>query len=86
MAALAVEGRPIRVEAPGAPVWVRADRLRLGQVLGNLLTNALRYSPAESEVAVRVWAEANRAQVAVADQGVGIAAERLPGWYSNPRG
>lgn len=46
----------IRVEAP-KPVWVRADRRRIEQVLQNLLDNAIKYSPAGGPIVVRVTTE-----------------------------
>lgn len=61
------------------------DAQRLARVLGNLLGNAVKYSPAGGEVVVRVW-EANGAgaerggwaYLSVTDHGVGIPAEDLP--------
>lgn len=53
------------------------DRDRTYQVMVNLLTNAVKYSPAGSPVTVRAWSDANegRLVVAVQDQGIGIAPE-----------
>jgi signal transduction histidine kinase len=53
------------------------DRLRLEQVVVNLVANAARYSPPSSEVRVTVERDADRAIVRVADQGTGIASEDL---------
>lgn len=53
------------------------DRLRLEQVVVNLVANAARYSPPGSEVRVTVARRADRAIVRVADQGAGIAPEHL---------
>jgi two-component system sensor histidine kinase BaeS len=64
------------VDAP-APVWVEADPDRLRQVLGNLLTNAIRYTDAGGHVLVRVRALVGEAVLIVEDTGVGIAAEDL---------
>ena len=62
---------------PGLPL-VLADRRRIVQVLGNLLSNAARHSPEGS--AIRVSAVRERVHVAfsVADEGRGIPAERMP--------
>jgi signal transduction histidine kinase len=68
----------IRVETPPKPLPVLADRQRLGQVLANLLTNAVKYSSDDSEILVRVGQQAQEAYVAVADQGIGIPPEALP--------
>jgi signal transduction histidine kinase/CheY-like chemotaxis protein len=58
-------------------VWVDVDPTRLDQVLGNLLHNALKYTPVGGAVAVRVRPEGDVALLEVADNGVGIPAELL---------
>ena len=63
--------------APGLP-WVMADRLRMVQVLGNLLTNAARHSSEASTVRVSAVGEGVHVAVSVSDQGRGIPAESLP--------
>lgn len=61
----------IRYES-SAEVQVFADRYRIGQVLINLLTNAVKYSPPGSEVIVRLSATGEYALVSVQDFGIGI--------------
>jgi len=63
-----------------APVTVAGDPLWLNQVVTNLITNGLKYTPAGGSVTVTVRpAEgANAAEIAVRDTGIGIAAEHLP--------
>lgn len=51
---------------------VYADRFRLYQVLTNLLTNAIKYSPEESTIKVRLTNSGNKATVSVQDKGIGI--------------
>lgn len=71
--------RTIHLElAPGQPVLVAADADRIGQVVMNYLTNALKYSPADRPVEVRLAVEGETARVArvsVRDHGLGIPAE-----------
>ncbi len=57
---------------------VMADPDRAVQVLTNLLTNALRYTPAPGRVEVRVARAGNMLAFQVRDTGVGIAPENLP--------
>ena len=65
----------LRVSAD-APPTIESDALRLGQVLTNLLTNALKYSDADSPVTVEVGApDGGHVGVAVIDHGIGIGAD-----------
>jgi signal transduction histidine kinase len=56
----------------------RFDASRLEQVLTNLIGNAGRYSPAGSEITVRLTRHGEHARIDVVDQGMGIAEEQLP--------
>jgi signal transduction histidine kinase len=56
-------------------VVISADRVRFGQVVGNLLENAIRHSPSAGTVTVELSATAQLVHVAVRDQGPGIPAE-----------
>lgn len=58
-------------------VVVDGDQARLEQVFGNLLTNALKYTPAGGTVSVTVKREERHARVEVRDTGVGLPAESL---------
>ncbi len=60
------------------PVTVHGDATRLGQVVTNLLTNALKASPAGGQVTLTVAATPGLARLEVADQGPGIPAAELP--------
>lgn len=57
------------------PVW--GDKDRIGQVVTNLLTNAIKYSPQAHEVLVRLQSEPDAAVVSVQDFGIGIDQEHL---------
>ncbi|WP_051208374.1 sensor histidine kinase [Propionicicella superfundia] len=64
-------------DVPDVDVW--ADPQRIAQVLGNLLANALRHTPAGGRVTVTGHRGPGRvATVAVADSGEGMAAEQVP--------
>jgi len=62
---------PLQEEVP-----VIADAGRIGQVLTNYLTNALRYSPPEQRVLVQLDVEEHMARVSVVDQGPGLTPEQ----------
>ena len=63
--------------SPDLP-WVMADRLRIVQVLGNLLANAARNSPETSTLRVAAVVEGVHVACSVVDRGRGIPAESLP--------
>ncbi|MHB1133430.1 MAG: ATP-binding protein [Chloroflexota bacterium] len=62
----------IQVVAPEPLPMVLADRSRLDRAVTNLLTNALKYSPADKPVVVRLEQRDGMAVLSVSDQGVGI--------------
>jgi len=61
-----------------APAWVRADRTRIEQVITNLVTNALKYTPPGGAIDVALEARAGEAVLTVVDNGVGIAPDLMP--------
>lgn len=68
----------VRVEAP-EPLTVTADASRLRQVLDNLLSNAVRYAPADTTVTLRVACDDQaRAVIEVGDRGPGFPPDFLP--------
>lgn len=72
------EGRDIVfAEAIAEQSWVYGDANQLRTAVGNLLTNAVNYSPRHTRVAVTVRTRGFVIEVAVADQGTGIAAADL---------
>lgn len=71
-------GQGLVVELPARIPMVQADSRRMTQVLVNLLSNANRYSPDDSEIGIRATVDGNWVCVYVADQGSGVAAENIP--------
>ncbi|MEX2282783.1 MAG: HAMP domain-containing sensor histidine kinase [Gemmatimonadota bacterium] len=64
---------------PNVPGSIKADPDRLrDQVLGNLLTNALKFTPEDGKIRLRVWADRSLLHFEVSDSGVGIAPDQLP--------
>ncbi|HTW35685.1 MAG TPA: HAMP domain-containing sensor histidine kinase [Rhizomicrobium sp.] len=59
----------------GGPAPVAGDRNRLKQVLVNLVDNAIKYTPEGGRITVEVKSLANRAQLTVTDNGIGVAPE-----------
>jgi PAS domain S-box-containing protein len=58
-----------------APVHVRGDRQRLGQLLSNLVANAIKFTPDEGSVDIRVRELDGSCRIAVSDTGIGIPRE-----------
>jgi signal transduction histidine kinase len=73
----AAKGISLGVEGTDAPLSARFDRQRIQQVVGNLLTNSVKYSSEGSRVTVRAKRKGAAVCVTVADRGPGIAADRL---------
>ncbi len=71
-------GRRIGLSLPPEPVLVSVDSERLGQVLNNLLTNALKYSDVNRPVRLILTCQAQKVQVTVEDEGVGIPKDEMP--------
>lgn len=67
----------LTVDLPDDPVWVDGDVGRLGQVLANLVSNAIRYTPEEGRIDVEARRRGDLAVVTVADTGIGIPSDKL---------
>ncbi len=83
-------GRTIRVEGPATTAArVRGERFLIAQALGNLVQNALEFSPPAGEVTVTLRIAAGRAVVSVEDNGPGVpdfaVARVFERFYSLPR-
>jgi signal transduction histidine kinase len=66
----------IRLTSELHPLW--ADRERIGQVLGNLMNNAIRHTPAGGKIILSACEDAQGFEIAVQDTGEGIPADKLP--------
>ena len=62
---------------PDEKILLDADSVRLSQVVGNLLHNAAKYTPAGGTISLTVSADDHRLQIVVADNGIGIAPENI---------
>jgi signal transduction histidine kinase len=73
-------GLTLKLDLPAARLPMRGDRLRLSQVLSNLLQNAVQFTPRGGSVAVRasLLPGGRRVEITVRDNGAGIAPEDLP--------
>ena len=72
----------IVLDEPNHPVLVRADALRLEQAVGNLVNNAIKYSPAGGRIEVDLGTSDGEAVLSVVDHGIGIAPENVEGIFA----
>jgi signal transduction histidine kinase len=68
----------VSVDMPNEPVIAQVDCTRVAQVLGNLVNNAAKYSPPQSNLEVAMKLRADEAEILVRDNGIGIEPQLLP--------
>jgi PAS domain S-box-containing protein len=67
---------------PAAPLKLDADPLRISQIVGNLLTNAAKYTDPEGHIALDARVENAELVITVRDDGIGLAPEVIPGLFT----
>ncbi len=65
------------VDWPETPLWAMVDRMRIAQVISNLLTNASKYTQPEGTIRLAARLEGGEAVIDVADNGIGIPPDAL---------
>ena len=75
---VAERGQDFRMTRPEGDIWIRADGVRLAQVVGNLLHNASKFTPRSGVVRLDVARSDGTLRIVVADNGEGIVADFLP--------
>ncbi|MEN3355253.1 MAG: hypothetical protein V7640_3411, partial [Betaproteobacteria bacterium] len=75
-------GHDLHVHLPPNPVYLDADETRLSQVFSNLLNNAAKYTDTGGRIDVRATLHGSDIEVAVVDNGVGIAPDVLPDLFN----
>jgi len=73
----AISDRRFHLNVPSTETIVMGDRDRLEQVVGNLLENAVKYSPEGSEIFVDVQDRGDQVVTSVCDRGIGIPSDEL---------
>ncbi len=72
------QGHALDISLPGDSLAVHGDSVRLAQVVGNLLTNAAKYTEPKGHIGVSAVLEGGEAVLMVSDDGLGIAPDLLP--------
>ena len=75
-------GHELMLLLPARPIIVDADKLRLAQVISNLIVNAAKYTDVPSQIWLTVERQGHEAVVRVKDPGIGISAELLPNIFN----
>jgi signal transduction histidine kinase len=70
-----VRDHVVDIDVPDEPIVVRLDRDRITQVVANLFSNAIKYSPGGGRITVTLHPNEHRVRLTVSDDGVGIPAE-----------
>jgi len=68
----------LRTELPECALSMNGDPVRLAQILGNLLGNAAKYTPAGGTVRLSATVETGLLEISIRDSGIGISAQALP--------
>jgi len=72
-----IRGARLDLEAPAEPVRIAIGEARFAQLLDNLISNAIKYSPTGEPILVSITVEQSVGRVSVIDHGMGIPAEHL---------
>jgi two-component system OmpR family sensor kinase len=72
------QGILVRSEVPPAPVEIAVDRSRIRQLLLNLVTNAIKYTPSGGKVSIGLVDQGETVALIVGDNGIGIPVAELP--------
>lgn len=76
--AAAAKGVELHSEVDTLPRTFQGDAVRLQQVVWNLISNAIKFTPAGGEVTVRTYQTSTDTKIEVSDTGIGIKADFLP--------
>jgi len=71
-------GQQVVVSAPAQPIWLKADPVRVTQIIENLLNNAAKFTDSQGTIRITLNVVQGKARLSIADNGQGIDAELLP--------
>ncbi len=73
-----VNSKQVRLEFKGSSIWVLGDREKLREVINNLISNAVKFTPEGGKIKVEYFKLDTFAEIKVSDTGKGIPSEELP--------
>lgn len=68
----------LAIDVPSEPLWIQGDKVRLAQIVANLLNNAAKYTPEGGQISLSAERHGNEAVLRVRDTGIGIPAAIMP--------
>ncbi|MEL6276570.1 MAG: hybrid sensor histidine kinase/response regulator, partial [Bacteroidota bacterium] len=68
----------LKLESDKAEIWMDYDAEKLRQIISNLISNAIKYTPSGGRVVLKAKQENDQLQIEVRDSGQGIPADQLP--------
>lgn len=77
VAMITARSQTLHVRSAREPLWVLADPVRLEQIIGNLITNASKFTPDRGTIIVEGEGDESTAAVSVRDSGIGISRDML---------
>jgi PAS domain S-box-containing protein len=72
------EGQELVVALPEEPIRIEADQVRLAQAIGNILSNAVKYTDRGGRIVLSGERDQNRVLIRVRDTGIGLTPDILP--------
>jgi signal transduction histidine kinase len=78
-------GLSFQIDAPHEPIVARVNEAQLRRVVGNLLDNAIKFTPESGVIRVGLRCETRLVQITVQDTGIGIPTEDLPHLFNRFR-
>lgn len=70
-------GHTLKITLPSEPVWLFGDSNRLTQILANLVSNAVKYTPRNGEISLEAQVIERDVEITVSDNGIGIPKDML---------
>lgn len=75
-------GLEFEMQVPPTPLLIRGDRVQVERAIGNLIDNAIKFTPEGGKISIQCSGSSEQCTVSVSDTGIGIPSEDLPQLFS----